>query len=169
MGTIIREVIEEHAGGMQDSYRLRGILPGGASTGFLVADHLDLPLDYGTLQAAGSRLGTGTMTVMDDSVCPVALSRNLQQFFARESCGFCTPCRDGLPWLEQVLLDIDEGRGEAGDLELLEKNAAYIGTPGNTFCLHATGAMEPLVSAMKYFRADFEAHIREAGCPYGPR
>jgi NADH-quinone oxidoreductase subunit F len=169
MGTTIREIIEEHAGGMQDNYRLRGILPGGASTGFLVAEHLDLPLDYGTLQAAGSRLGTGTMTVMDDSVCPVALSRNLQQFFARESCGFCTPCRDGLPWLEQLLLDIDEGRGEAGDLELLEKNAAYIGTPGNTFCLHATGAMEPLVSAMKYFRADFEAHIREAGCPYEPR
>jgi NADH-quinone oxidoreductase subunit F len=166
MGTTIREIIEVHAGGMRDGYRLRGILPGGASTDYLVEQHLDLAMEYGAIQAAGSRMGTGTMVVMDDSVCPVAMARNLQHFFAQESCGFCTPCREGLPWLEGLLADIDEGRGEPGDLELLEANAGLIGAPGNTFCLHATGAIEPLASALKYFRDDFEAHIRDRRCSY---
>jgi len=166
MGTPIREILEDHAGGMRDGYAFRGLLPGGASTDFLVEEHLDLPMDYGAIGNAGSRLGTGTMIVMDDSVCPVDLSRNLQHFFAQESCGFCTPCRDGLPWLERVLADIEAGRGQPGDLELLDQNAEFIGVPGNTFCVHATGAMEPLVSALKYFRDDFEAHIREGRCPY---
>ncbi|MEM1436569.1 MAG: NADH-quinone oxidoreductase subunit NuoF [Pseudomonadota bacterium] len=159
IGTTIREIIEVHAGGMQAGYQLRGILPGGASTDFLTDAHLDLAMDYGTIQAAGSRMGTGTMILMDDSVCPVAMARNLQHFFAQESCGFCTPCREGLPWLEQLLADIEAGRGAPGDLELLEKNAAFIGAPGNTFCLHATGAIEPLASALKYFRSDFETLI----------
>ena len=165
MGTTIREIIEQHAGGMQDGYELRGILPGGASTEFLVAEHFDLRMEYATIQAAGSRMGTGTMILMDDSICPVDMSRNLQHFFAQESCGFCTPCREGLPWLEQLLLDIEEGRGQPGDIELLEKNASFIGAPGNTFCLHATGAIEPLASALKYFREDFEAHISGGRCP----
>ena len=169
IGTTIREIIEEHAGGMQEGYKLRGILPGGASTDFLTVEHLDLPMDYGSIQAAGSRMGTGTMILMDDSVCPVAISINLQHFFAQESCGFCTPCREGLPWLEQLLIDIEEGRGQPGDLELLDGNAAFIGAPGNTFCLHATGAMEPLLSALRYFREDFEAHIESGGCPYRER
>lgn len=166
MGTTIREILETHAGGMQPGYRFRGLLPGGASTDFLVEEHLDLPMDYAAIQKAGSRLGTGTMIVLDDSVCPVALSRNLQHFFAQESCGFCTPCREGLPWLERMLADIEEGRGEPGDLEVLAQNADFIGVPGNTFCVHATGAIEPLASALKYFRDDFEAHIRERRCPY---
>ena len=166
MGTPIREIIDDHAGGMCDGYKLRGILPGGASTEFLVEEHFDLPMEYGTIQAAGSRMGTGTMILMDDSVCPVDMSRNLQHFFAQESCGFCTPCREGLPWVEQLLLDIEEGRGQPGDLELLDRNAAFIGMPGNTFCLHATGAIEPLMSALKYFRDDFEAHIDNGRCPY---
>ncbi len=166
IGTSIREIIEEHAGGMQAGYQLRGLLPGGASTDFLVEQHLDLPMDYGSIQAAGSRMGTGTMILMDDSICPVAMSVNLQHFFAQESCGFCTPCREGLPWLESLLIDIEEGRGNPGDLDVLSANASYIGAPGNTFCLHATGAMEPLNSALKYFREDFEAHIERGGCPY---
>lgn len=166
MGTPIREILEDHAGGMCDGYRFRGLLPGGASTDFLVEEHLDLPMDYGAIGKAGSRLGTGTMVVVDDSVCIVDLSRNLQHFFAQESCGFCTPCRDGLPWLEQTLADIEAGRGEPGDLELLEQNAHFIGVPGYTFCVHATGAIEPLASALKYFRDDFEAHIRERRCPH---
>ncbi len=166
MGTTVREIIETHAGGMQKGYALRGFLPGGASTDFLVEEHLDLPMNYGSIQAAGSRMGTGTMIIMDDSICPVALAMNLQHFFAQESCGFCTPCREGLPWLEALLKDIEEGRGSTGDLELLEQNADYIGTPGNTFCLHATGAIEPLTSALKYFRADFEQHIEQGCCTY---
>jgi NADH-quinone oxidoreductase subunit F len=167
IGTPIREIIEQHAGGMQDGYTLRGILPGGASTDFLVPEeHMDLPMDYGSIQAAGSRMGTGTMILMDDSICPVALSINLQHFFAQESCGFCTPCREGIPWLEQLLIDLEEGRGQPGDMELLDRNASFIGAPGNTFCLHATGAMEPLLSALKYFREDFEAHIEQGACPH---
>jgi len=166
IGTTIREIIDVHAGGMRDGFALRGILPGGASTDFLVAEHLDLPMDYGSIQAAGSRMGTGTMMIMDDSVCPVGISINLQHFFAQESCGFCTPCREGLPWLERLLTDIDEGRGQPGDIEQIEKNAAFIGAPGNTFCLHATGAIEPLASALKYFREDFETHIQTGRCRY---
>ena len=169
MGTTIREILERHAGGMQDGYAFRGVLPGGASTDFLVEEHLDLPMDYGAISKAGSRLGTGTMIVVDDSVCIVDLSRNLQHFFAQESCGFCTPCREGLPWLERALADIEEGRGQEGDIEVLEHNAHFIGVPGNTFCVHATGAIEPLASALKYFREDFEAHIREQRCPYRER
>lgn len=168
IGTTIREIIETHAGGMLDGYALRGLLPGGASTDFLVTEHLDIPMDYGSIQAAGSRMGTGTMILMDDSICPVAMAINLQHFFAQESCGFCTPCREGLPWLEQLLTDIENGDGEPDILALLEKNAAFIGIPGNTFCLHATGAIEPLTSALKYFREDFEAHVREGRCPFEP-
>tara|TARA_A100001037_G_scaffold124200_1_gene112796 strand:+ start:1432 stop:2730 length:1299 start_codon:yes stop_codon:yes gene_type:complete len=166
IGTTIREIIFNHAGGMKDGFELKGLLPGGASTDFLVPEHLDLPMDYASIQNAGSRMGTGTMILMDDSVCPVAMSMNLQHFFAQESCGFCTPCREGLPWLEALLKDIEEGRGQAGDLDVLSKNAEFIGAPGNTFCLHATGAMEPLNSALKYFRKDFEDHIEQGECPY---
>ena len=166
IGTPIREIVEQHAGGMRDGYQLRGLLPGGASTDFLVEQHFDLAMDYGTIQAAGSRMGTGTMILMDDSICPVDMCRNLEHFFAQESCGFCTPCREGLPWVEQLLTDIEEGRGEAGDLELLERNAMFIGGVTNTFCLHAPGAIEPLASALRYFREDFETHIGTGKCPY---
>lgn len=166
MGTPIRELVDVHAGGMQEGYKLRGVLPGGASTDYLVEEHFDLPMDYKTIQDAGSRMGTGTMILMDDSICPVDMARNLQHFFAQESCGFCTPCREGLPWVEDLLADIENGKGEPGDLELLEQNAQYIGAPGNTFCLHATGAIEPLQSALKYFREDFEHHIEHKNCPY---
>ena len=166
IGTPIREIIDVHAGGMQDGYKLRGLLPGGASTDFLVEQHFDLAMDYGTIQAAGSRMGTGTMILMDDSICPVDMCRNLEHFFAQESCGFCTPCREGLPWVEQLLTDIEEGRGQPGDLELLDRNAQFIGGVTNTFCLHAPGAIEPLASALKYFREDFEEHISTGRCPY---
>ena len=166
IGTPIREIVEEHAGGMREGYRLRGLLPGGASTDFLVEQHFDLAMDYGTIQAAGSRMGTGTMILMDDSICPVDMCRNLEHFFAQESCGFCTPCREGLPWVEQLLTDIEEGRGQEGDLEMLERNALFIGGVTNTFCLHAPGAIEPLASALRYFREDFEEHVKAGGCPY---
>ena len=166
IGTPIREIIDVHAGGMQDGYKLRGLLPGGASTDFLVEQHFDLAMDYGTIQAAGSRMGTGTMILMDDSICPVDMCRNLEHFFAQESCGFCTPCREGLPWVERLLTDIEEGRGKPGDLELLDRNAQFIGGVTNTFCLHAPGAIEPLASALKYFREDFEEHISTGKCRY---
>jgi NADH-quinone oxidoreductase subunit F len=165
MGTTAREILEEHAGGMQESHRFRGFLPGGASTDFLVEEHLDLKMDYGTIQAAGSRLGTGTMIILDDQSCPVGAVHNLIAFFAQESCGWCTPCREGLPWLETILRAMERGEGEPGDLEILAEHCRLLG-PGNTFCALAPGAMEPLQSALKYFRGDFERHITEKRCPW---
>ncbi len=166
MGTPIREIIEGHAGGMQDGLRLKGLLPGGASTDFLVEEHLDTPMDFASIQKAGSRMGTGTIIVLDDKNCPVGVSLNLQEFFARESCGWCTPCRDGLPWAAELLRAIENGKGRDADLQLLEQHTRFLG-PGMTFCALAPGAMEPLQSALKYFRGDFERHITEQSCPYG--
>ena len=110
MGVTVRELIEEHAGGMKNGYQLKGVLPGGASTDFLTTEHLDVKMDFASVAAAGSRLGTGTMVVMDDATCPVGFVHNLQHFFAQESCGWCTPCREGLPWVEKMLLSLEEGK-----------------------------------------------------------
>jgi NADH-quinone oxidoreductase subunit F len=165
MGTTPREIIEKHAGGMKSGYNLRGFLPGGASTDFLTDRHLDVPMDFDAMQKAGSRLGTGTMIVLDDRTCPVAMVHNLVTFFARESCGWCTPCRDGLPWTRNILADIEQGRGRPEDLDRLELHCKLLG-PGRTFCALAPGAVEPLQSALKYFREDFERHITEKRCPY---
>ena len=165
MGTTIRELLEDHAGGMQDGYALRGLVPGGASTDFLTADHLDVQMDFDSVVKAGSRMGTGTMTVLDDRTCPVGFVHNLEVFFARESCGWCTPCREGLPWIVKLLDAIETGQGERSDIEVLEQQCRLLG-PGNTFCALAPGAVEPLQSALKYFREDFERHIREKKCPW---
>lgn len=165
MGTPLREILEEHAGGMRDGLTLRGVLPGGASTDFLVAEHLDVSMDFDSVKAAGSRLGTGTMIVLDDRTCPVAMLQNLEQFFARESCGWCTPCWAGLRWVDEILQDIERGAGELKDLEILESHTHLL-APGHTYCALAPGAMEPLRSALKYFRQDFERHIHEHRCPW---
>jgi NADH-quinone oxidoreductase subunit F len=126
---------------------------------------MDVKMDFKSVAAAGSRLGTGTMVVLDDATCPVGFVHNLQHFFAQESCGWCTPCREGLPWVEKILLNIERGNGKMEDLELLQMHTKMLG-PGNTFCALAPGAMEPLQSALKYFREDFERHITEGGCPW---
>ncbi|MDN5849388.1 MAG: NADH-quinone oxidoreductase subunit NuoF [Nitrococcus sp.] len=165
LGTPLRAIIEEHAGGLLDGYHFRSCLPGGASTGFLTAEHLDLAMDYEAIGAAGSRLGTGCVTVIDDRVCMVALMHNLEHFFAQESCGWCTPCRDGLPWTKRLLGAIEAGKGEPRDLELLEMHCQFLG-PGKTFCAHAPGAMMPLETALMHFREDFERHIEEQRCPW---
>ena len=165
MGTPMREILEEHAGGMQDGLALRGWLPGGASTDFLLPEHLDLPMDFASIQKAGSRLGTGTAIVLDDHTCPVGMVLSLERFFARESCGWCTPCRDGLPWVEKILIALEEGGSRMEDLDLLAKHCKWLG-PGNTFCALAPGAVEPLQSGLKYFRDEFERHVTNGRCPY---
>jgi NADH-quinone oxidoreductase subunit F len=165
MGTPLRDIIDGYAGGMRPGYGFRGVIPGGASTDFLVTEHLDVPLDFESVQKAGSRLGTGTMIVLDDRTCPVGMVHNLEKFFARESCGWCTPCREGIPWIEQILLAIEQGRGRAADLDLLQQHALHLG-PGRTFCAFAPGAVEPLQSALKYFADDFRRHLDGRGCPY---
>ncbi|MCF7805900.1 MAG: NADH-quinone oxidoreductase subunit NuoF [Candidatus Marinimicrobia bacterium] len=165
MGTTSREIIEEHAGGMQDRLELKGFLPGGASTDFMVPDHLDVPMDYGSVMEIGSRMGTGTLIILDDQTCPVGLIENLEHFFAQESCGWCTPCRDGLPWTEKILHAIETGKGQMEDLDKLSHHSKWLG-PGKTFCALAPGAVEPLQSGLKYFRDDFERHIKEQRCPW---
>jgi NADH-quinone oxidoreductase subunit F len=168
MGTPIREILEQHAGGMREGVRFRALLPGGASTAFLLEEHLDLPMDFESLPKAGSRMGTGTIIIMDDATCPVGLLANLEHFFAQESCGWCTPCREGLPWTHQILRAIEDGDGRPDDLEHLEMHTKFLG-PGNTFCALAPGAMDPLSSGLKYFRDDFLQHIREKRCPWRGR
>jgi len=165
MGTTAREILEEHAGGMQEDLQFRGLLPGGASTDFIIEEHLDTPMDYASIMEVGSRMGTGTMIILDDQTCPVAMLENLEHFFAQESCGWCTPCRDGLPWAEKLLHAIDIGEGKPEDIEKLESTSKWLG-PGNTFCALAPGAVEPLQSGIKYFREDFERHIKEKRCPW---
>jgi NADH-quinone oxidoreductase subunit F len=164
MGTTARQIVDL-AGGMQDGLRLRGFLPGGASTDFLSAEQLDTKMDFDSVARAGSRLGTGTMIVLDDHTCPVGMVLSLEKFFARESCGFCTPCREGLPWVARTLQALEEGRGEPKDLEILEQHVGLLG-PGRTFCALAPGAVEPLGSALKLFRTDFESHVHDKRCPF---
>ncbi|HVT46703.1 MAG TPA: NADH-quinone oxidoreductase subunit NuoF [Vicinamibacterales bacterium] len=165
MGTPLREIVDEHAGGMHDGARLRGVLPGGASTDFLVEAHLDVPMDFASVEKAGSRLGTGTVIVLDDRTCPVGFVRNLEDFFAQESCGWCTPCWAGLHWIADTLRDLEEGAGQPDDLDRLASHARLL-APGHTYCALAPGAAEPLSSALEYFRDDFDRHVREHRCPW---
>ena len=165
MGVTVREILEEYAGGMRDGFQFRGVLPGGASTDFLTEKHLDVPMDFDEVQKAGSRLGTGTMIVLDDKTCPVGMCANLEHFFAQESCGWCTPCWSGLRYAARILKAMEDGQGQSGDLEKLEYQTWFC-APGHTFCALAPGAVEPLQSALKYFRGDFERHIQEKRCPW---
>lgn len=165
IGTPARQILEEHAGGMQDGYKVRGVIPGGASTDFILPEQLDTPMDFNNMVKAGSRLGTGTMIVLDDHTCPIALLHNLEHFFAQESCGWCTPCWAGLRWIDRILVAIDNGQGRPEDIEILQQHARRL-APGHTFCALAPGAAEPLQSGLKYFREDFERHIREQRCTY---
>jgi NADH-quinone oxidoreductase subunit F len=168
LGTTMGEVLHEHAGGMRNGAGFRGLLPGGASTGFLTDEHLDVPLDFEKTEEAGSRLGTGTLVVLDDRSCPVGMLHNLEKFFARESCGWCTPCREGLPWTRDILAALEAGEGRPGDLDTLRDHCRFLGM-GFTFCALAPGAVMPLQTGLKYFADDFERHIRDGRCPYrGP-
>ena len=165
MGTTAREILEEHAGGMRDGVKFRALQPGGSSTAFITEDHLDTPMDFTEMPTAASNLGTGTMIVLDDHTCPVGVTWNLMRFFHRESRGFCTPCWSGLGWAERILRSMEDCAGQPGDLDKLAFQAK-MWNPGNTFCALAPGAAEPLKSALKYFRQDFEWHISEHRCPW---
>jgi NADH-quinone oxidoreductase subunit F len=165
IGITIREVVEQYAGGMRSGVRLRAVMPGGASSGFVFDKELDTPLDIASLDKVGSRLGTGTLIVLDDQTCPVAMVLNLQMFYAHESCGWCTPCREGLPWVVELLREIEAGSAKREDLDLLPE-LVQIMAPGHTFCDLASGAMESLASALKHFRKDFEQHLARQQCPW---
>lgn len=158
-GITARELLEDYAGGMQDGLKLKAWQPGGAGTDFLTEAHLDLPMEFPSIAKAGSRLGTALAMAVDDKINMVGLCRNLETFFARESCGWCTPCRDGLPWTVKILTALEKGEGQPGDVETLEQLCRFL-SPGHTFCALAPGAVEPLQSAIKYFREEFEAGIK---------
>lgn len=158
-GITARELFEHYAGGMKPGYRLKAWQPGGAGTGFLLPEHLDAQMYAGGIGKVGTRMGTGLAMAVDDSINMVSLLRNMEEFFARESCGWCTPCRDGLPWSVKILRALERGEGQPEDLATLEQLVSFLG-PGKTFCAHAPGAVEPLGSAMKYFRSEFEAGVK---------
>jgi len=167
MGTPLGEIFHEYAGGMADGYEFRALLPGGGSTSFVRQEHFDTPMDFASMEKTGSRLGTGTLIVLDDRTCPVGMVHNLMQFFARESCGWCTPCREGLPWLRQILAALEQGQGRPEDLAVLQEHTWLLGM-GHTFCALAPGAVMPLEGALRYFRQEFEEHIRRQRCPWQP-
>jgi NADH-quinone oxidoreductase subunit F len=164
MGASIREVLYDHAGGLQDGLKLRGLLPGGASTDFLLPEHLDTPMDYDSIAKAGSRLGTGGLIILDDHNCPVGMVLNLLRFFAQESCGWCTPCRDGTSWAVEILTRIENGNGRLQDIDDLLSLCDFMWL-GKTHCALAPGAVEPLKSALRYFMDDFTQHIEHKCCP----
>lgn len=164
LGATIREILD-HAGGMADGYSIRGLLPGGGSTDFVLPENFDVKMDFDSVMKVGSRMGTGTMIILDDKTCPVGMVLNLEHFFAQESCGWCTPCWGGLQFVEQMLVQIENGQGEMAFLDRLQQQTRLL-APGNTYCALAPGAAEPLQSALKYFRDDFERHIRDKRCPW---
>ena len=160
LGITVREILEDYAGGMRSGCTLKAWQPGGAGTGFLLPEHLDAQMCSNGIAKVGTRMGTGLALAVDDSINMVSLLRNMEQFFARESCGWCTPCRDGLPWSVKLLKALEAGDGQPGDIETLLELTRKLG-PGKTFCAHAPGAIEPLGSAIKYFREEFEAGIAQ--------
>ena len=157
-GVTAQELFEDYAGGMRDGYTLKAWQPGGAGTGFLLPEHLSAQMYAGGIAKVGTRMGTGLALAIDNKVSMVSLLRNMEEFFARESCGWCTPCRDGLPWSVKILRALERGDGQPGDVETLLQLVGHLG-PGKTFCAHAPGAVEPLGSAIKYFRAEFDAGV----------
>jgi NADH-quinone oxidoreductase subunit F len=164
LGTTIGEIMDR-AGGMKDGYQFRALIPGGASTEFLTQQHFDVKMDFDSVMKAGSRMGTGTMIVLDGRTCPIGALHNLTYFFARESCGWCTPCREGLPWAARILNAIEHGRGDPGDIEKLRMLGENLWL-GKTYCALAPGAVEPLRSGLELFKEDFDRHIREKKCSY---
>jgi len=159
-GISARELFEKYAGGMQDGLQLKCWQPGGAGTGFLLPEHLDTFMTTKGMVAAGTRIGTALAMAVDHKINMVALLRNMEEFFARESCGWCTPCRDGLPWTLKILRSLEQGKGCAGDIENLQRMVNLILPGGHTFCAHAPGAVEPLGTAIRYFRDEFAAGVQ---------
>ena len=163
MGTRLSEIIEAHAGGMPEGSEFKACLPGGASTEFLPKAHYDIEMDFESLKKVGSRLGTGAIMVFDQKTCLVGATLNLTEFFARESCGWCTPCREGLPYIRDLLLRLENGEGREAFIPLLEDMGKHL---WNAYCAFAPGAVAPLQSLLKHFREEVEEHISQKRCPF---
>jgi len=167
MGVTLREIIYDFAGGIKGDKQLKAVIPGGASAPFMTPDQIDTPMDFDSIKAIGSMLGSAAITVMDETTCIVWAAMNLMEFFHHESCGQCTPCREGSAWILQILRRIENGLGQESDIDLLEELCGRIG--GNTVCAFGDAEIGPILSTIKHFRAEYESHIREKCCPLKPK
>ena len=165
MGTTLREIVYDIGGGIPNGKKFKAIQTGGPSGGCIPEQYLDLPVDYEELAKVGSIMGSGGMIVMDEGTCMVDLARYFTNFLVKESCGKCVPCREGLQKMRDILDDIAEGRGQDGDIELLESLSLAI--KDGALCALGTSAPNPVLSTIRYFRDEYEAHIKEKRCPAG--
>lgn len=165
MGTTLREIIFEHAGGMRNGTSLKAVVPGGSSSPILTAEEIDVKMDYDSLASIGSMLGSAGVIVMDESTCMVRALYVVTRFYHHESCGQCTPCREGTGWAEKVLQRILAGEGRPEDVDNLVTIADNI--IGNTICPLGDAAALPIQSYVKKFRDEFEYHVREKKCNIG--
>jgi NADH-quinone oxidoreductase subunit F len=164
MHTTLRELIfgDQYAQGMKDGRQFKAIIPGGSSVPILLEPQLDTPASFDHIQKAGSLLGSAGLIVMDDSVCMVWLAMNLLHFYRHESCGKCTPCREGGDWLYKLLQRVERGEGQMKDIDLLYGVANNI--VGKTLCAFGDAAATPVLTTINLFRNEFEAHVREGRC-----
>jgi len=165
MGTTLREVVFGVGGGIRDGKQFKAVQIGGPSGGCLTSEHLDLPLDFDSLKKAGAIIGSGGLVVMDEDTCMVEVARFFMNFTQNESCGKCVPCREGTKRMLEILERIVAGKGREGDIELLEELADTI--TNTALCGLGKTAANPVVSTIKYFRSEYEAHIRDKRCPAG--
>jgi NADH-quinone oxidoreductase subunit F len=157
MGTTLREIIYTHAGGIRNDKELKAVIPGGVSTPVLPASMIDCRMDFVSMPKAGSMLGSAAVIVMDETVCMVKVMHRIMKFFEHESCGKCTPCREGTGWLRRILESIEKGNGRPGDIELLRDISEDM--MGKTFCPLGDGAAGALRGMLKHFEYEFEEHI----------
>ncbi|HYH34190.1 MAG TPA: NADH-quinone oxidoreductase subunit NuoF [Nocardioides sp.] len=165
LGITLRELIDL-AGGVREGHELKFWTPGGSSTPLLTAEHLDVPLDFEGVGEAGSMLGTRALQIFDDTTCVVRAVLRWTEFYKHESCGKCTPCREGTWWLVQTLAALEKGQGSEADLELLLDQCDNI--LGRSFCALADGAVSPITSSIQFFRDEYLAHLTHGGCPFDP-
>ena len=166
-GLTLKQIIYDVAGGMRNPERpLKAVVPGGSSCPILTADEIDVSFDFDAMRTIGSLMGTGCPTVIEDGTCIVRLLRRVERFYAHESCGQCTPCREGGDWLYKILTRIEEGNGTREDLDKIESIAARI--EGHTICAFGEALSWPARSYLKKFRPEFEEHVRLGRCPFGP-
>jgi len=163
IGVRLSEIIDVHAGGMLAGSEYKACLPGGASTGFLPREHYDIEMDFDPLRNIGNRLGTGAIMVFDHKTCLVGATVNLIEFFARESCGWCTPCREGLPYILDLLKRIELGDGKPEFIPMLDTMCKYL---WNAYCAFAPGAVAPVQSLLKHFADEIQEHISQKQCPF---
>jgi NADH-quinone oxidoreductase subunit F len=165
LGVTLRELLDL-AGGVREGHELKFWTPGGSSTPLLTQAHLDSPLDYEGMTEAGSMLGTKALQIFDDSTCVVRAVLRWTEFYAHESCGKCTPCREGTYWMVQILERLERGDADASDIDTLLDACDNIF--GRSFCALGDGAVSPIISSVKYFRDEYVAHWENGGCPFDP-